>query len=152
MPADILITQLLLATARRKGPAVELRCRAVLERVTSGRELHTALQRELAGGGLTESGFRVMAALFAREPEALLRSVLAGATGLTPVRADDALLRLEMSGLVCRQRDVRDRRVVWLRLTAGGLAQAADVVQRFVAGVTRLPRDTAAAAGLEGQS
>lgn len=135
MHPDSLITDFLLAAARREGPAAELRCRAVLERAACACALHDALRRELACGGLTESGFKVLTVLRAREPEAVLYAAVATAAGLTPARTADALTRLEMSRLVWRQRDASDRRRVRLRLTAAGSNLVNDAVRRCVTGV-----------------
>lgn len=128
-----LIAQLVLASAEQTGPDAALRCRALLERAATGHALRAALQRELAQAGLTESGFAVMGALRAREPRPVLRSDLGVLAELSPMRATDALTRLEMSGLVQRHRDEADRRLVWLRLTPEGHARIVEALRRYVA-------------------
>jgi DNA-binding MarR family transcriptional regulator len=52
------------------------------------------------------------------------------------MRTDDALIRLEMSQLVRRQRDGQDRRLVWLRLTDAGREQVTEALRRYVAGAS----------------
>ncbi len=129
------ITDFLLAAARRESPAAELRCRAILERAACIGALHAAFQREMAWGGLTVPGFKILAVLRAHEPGAVLRATVAAAAGLTPSRAGSAVIRLEISRLVRRQRDAGDRRRVWLRLTPAGTDRINDAIRRFVAGV-----------------
>lgn len=133
MNFDQLPAQLLLATAHDAGADTALRCRALLERAATGRELQAAFRGELARAGLTEPGFAVLAALCAQESNALLRSDLPVAAGLSPIRATDALTRLEMSGLVRRHRDPQDRRLVWLRLTPAGQQVGRDALRRCLA-------------------
>ncbi|HVU23431.1 MAG TPA: MarR family transcriptional regulator [Opitutus sp.] len=87
---------------------------------------------ELARCGFTEPGFAVAAALFARGP--VLRLALAAAAGMSEARTNATLARLEMSQLVQRERDPRDRRVVRLRLTRRGRAQTARALRRCGAG------------------
>lgn len=137
MHPDALPARTLLAAARRDGDDAELRCRALLAQAASERELQSAFQCELARGGLTASGFAVAAALFAHEPAPLLRAGLATAAGLSALRADDALARLEMSQLVRRERDPRDRRLIWLRLTPAGRERITGAIRRCIAGARR---------------
>ncbi len=134
MHPDSIPAQTLLAAARQESPAAELRCRALLSRSVSVHETRAALQGELARCGLTESGFAVMAVLYAHEPGPVLRSDLGLAAGLSPMRTTDALTRLEMSRLVRRQRDSQDRRLLWLRLTPEGVERTALALRRYVAG------------------
>jgi DNA-binding MarR family transcriptional regulator len=125
---------MLLTTARHAGPTAELRCLALLACVSAGAAIHAAMQRDLARSGLTEPGFGILSVLLAQDPEAVLRSDLAVAAGLSPMRTDDALTRLEMSRLVQRHRDAGDRRLVWLRLTDAGKTRITDALRQYVAG------------------
>ena len=143
MQPDTSPAQILLATARQAGPAAELRCRALLERSASSDALRAALQGELARGGLTESGFRVLAVLRAHAPAAVRRAAVAVAAGLPSPHATDALTRLEMSHLVQRERDARDRRLVWLRLTPAGAEQIDAAIRRYVAGIVAVTESLA---------
>lgn len=135
MQPDSLPAQMLLAAARQAGSATELRCLALLTQASASRAIQAAMQSVLARGGLTEPGFGILSVLLAQDPAAVLRSDLAVAVGISPMRTDDALTRLEMSRLVQRQRDKDDRRLVWLRLTGAGRAQITDAIQRYVAGI-----------------
>ena len=135
MHPDTSPARILLAAARQAGPAAELRCRALLERSACSDALRAALQHELARGGLTESGFRVLAVLQARAPAAVCRSEVAAAAGLSSPHAAAALTRLEMSHFVRRHQDGRNRRLVWLRLTPAGEAQIDAAIRGYVAGV-----------------
>ena len=136
MQLDSLPAQTLLAAARQAGSAPEIRCIALLAQAATGYALHSAFQRELARCGLTQSGFDILTVLLAHEPEAVLRSDLAVAAGLSSMRTDDALIRLEMSQLVQRKRDGQDRRLVWLRLTDAGREQVTEALRRYVAGAS----------------
>lgn len=134
MQLDSLPAQMLLATARQAGSAAELRCFALLARASTGVAIQAAMQRDLARSGLTEPGFGILSVLLAHDPEAVLRSDLAVAAGLSPMRTDDALTRLEMSRLVQRHRDAEDRRLVWLHLTDAGKTRITGALRRYVTG------------------
>lgn len=126
--------QTLLAAARREGGSAERQCELLIEHAAADGAIRAAFQRELAQGGLTESGFAVASVLLGHEPESLLRADLAVEAGLSVMQATSALTRLEMSGLVRRQRDAVDRRLVWLRLTPEGKAKVTAALRRYVKG------------------
>jgi DNA-binding MarR family transcriptional regulator len=132
MNLDSPTAQTVLATARRENAAAERRCRALFEWSAASRALHAALQRELARAGLTETGFAVLAMMFANRPRPVLRADLRIGAGLSPARMNDALIRLELSGLVQRRRDPRDRRLAWLQLTSRGAGRIAAALKRYV--------------------
>jgi len=133
-------SEILLSAARTSGPTEELRCQALLEYASTTQLLQTALQRDLARAGLTEPGFKILATLRASESEALFRSDLGSATGLSPMRVENAVSRLETSHLVDRQRDPADRRLVWLRLTPTGRERVDHALRHYVATVTKVMR------------
>lgn len=132
MPPDSPLSLALLAAARRDGNAAELRCRMLLERANASRAWQVALQHALARAGLTEAGFAVLTVLLARHPEAIPRTHLAAAAELSPTRTADALLRLELSGLIERARDGQRGRAFALRLTAAGAKQIATALRSYV--------------------
>jgi len=127
---DSITAQTLLASAREAGLEAEMRCLALLAHGATGQALHAAFQLELARSGLTEPGFGLLSVLYAHDPELTLRSDLAVTAGLSPMRTDDALTRLEMSRLVRRHRDAKDRRLVWLTLTDAGREQVSGALHR----------------------
>jgi DNA-binding MarR family transcriptional regulator len=132
--------KILLSAARKSGPREELRCQALVDYAATTQLLQTTLQRDLARAGLTEPGFAILAALRASESEALFRSDLGSATGLSPMRLENAMSRLETSHLVDRQRDPADRRLVWLRLTPMGRERVDHALGCCVATVTKVMR------------
>lgn len=135
-----LFSRLLLAAARTSGPKEELSCQALFDYASTTQSLQTALQRDLARAGLTEPGFSILATLRASESEALFRSDLGSATGLSPMRVEHAVSRLETSHLVDRQRDPADRRLVILRLTPTGRERVDHALRHYVATVVQVMR------------
>jgi DNA-binding MarR family transcriptional regulator len=133
-------SKILLAAARKSGPQEALRCQVLLDYASTTQSLQTAVQRDLALAGLTEPGFAILAAMRASESEELFRSALGSATGLSPMRVENAVSRLETSHLVDRHRDTADRRLVLLRLTPMGREQVDQALGHYVATVTKIMR------------
>ena len=133
-------SKILLAAARKVGPREELNCQAMLEYAATSRTLQTVLQRELAHAGLTEPGFAILAALRTSESETLFRSDIGPATGLSPMRVENAVSRLETSRLVDRQRDPAERRLVLLRLTSAGRERVDHALAHYVSTITQVMR------------
>jgi DNA-binding MarR family transcriptional regulator len=114
-----------LALARDRSPAEELKCRALLDLLDAGQAFNGGFRRELGASGLTESGFLVLAHLISTDPEATGDTEVGFAQTLRlsrPVLAE-VLGRLEVSGLIARQRPSRHR---------GGLAIMATELGRQV--------------------
>ncbi len=111
-----------LALARDRSPRDELKCRALLDLLDACQAMGQGLRRKLGASGLTETGFLVLAHLVPTGLEAagdgeaglaknlrLSRPALAGVLG-----------RLEISGLITRQRPPRNRADLEIRATALG--------------------------------
>jgi DNA-binding MarR family transcriptional regulator len=99
--------------------------------------------RPLVAGGLSLAGFDVLAALRrAGDPYRLTAGELAAASLVSSAGVTLRLDRLEGDGLIVRERDAGDRRVVHCRLTPAGLtlidtlfAQHLDNERRMLAGL-----------------
>lgn len=133
-------SKILLAAARKCGPKDELRCQVLLGYTAATRSLQIALQHGLARAGLTEPGFAILAALRATESETLFRTDVGSATGLSPMRVEHAVSRLETSHLVDRQRDPADRRLVLLRLTPMGRERVDAALRHYLVTITKVLR------------
>lgn len=103
------------AAAAARSP----RHQAVLQFITAGDEIRKALRSQLAQDGLTVEGFQALAAL-QHQAGVSTPSVLAHQIGTTRALLSHTLNRLEISGLITRQRADGDRRVVRVRLTPLG--------------------------------
>lgn len=102
--------------------------------VRAGREVERRRRAAVAAHGLSTTGLAVLQALLDL-PCASQRD-LAGALGLTPATLTPVLEALDADGLVTRERDVRDRRVVRIAVTTRGRTRAtaaARAVDRDVA-------------------
>ncbi|MDH6227072.1 MULTISPECIES: MarR family transcriptional regulator [Streptomyces] len=108
---------------RRERPDLDPSPIEVLGRLHRSFQLYqTRTSRPVAAAGLSLAGFDVLAALRrSGEPYRLTAGELA-ATGLVSSAGVTLRLdRLEGEGLIVRERDARDRRVVHCRLTPAGL-------------------------------
>jgi DNA-binding MarR family transcriptional regulator len=72
---------------------------------------------------LTESQLNVLEFLLARGKEPLKPSDLLEFLETTPAAVTTLLDRMEKNGLIERERDEKDRRIVWIRVTEKGKAE-----------------------------
>lgn len=114
------IRETLQLIAPQPGGPHELRYRAILRLLLLGENIHGALRTRLAGQGLTLEGFHALAALLRIDPAPASTTVLAEKTETPRALLNHTLTRLELSGLIVRERDAADRRVVWIRLSTLG--------------------------------
>ncbi len=122
--AGTLVQRTLLTVARQRDGLDEARCRLVLDFLAAAQGLECVLQQRLAATGLSEHQFAVLVALFALDPAASTPADLAHHTGTTRSAMTALLDNLEGRGLLSRQRDTRDRRLVYVQLTAAGQTAA----------------------------
>lgn len=127
-----LLGRTLLAVARQRPGLDEARCRLVLDYLETAAAVHTGLRRALSRQNLTELRFFVLVAMFALDPEPSTAADLAGYSGVTRSSITDALDGLQTSGLVQRERDTTDRRIIYIRLTERGRAMADQSVSLFL--------------------
>lgn len=86
------------------------------------KQLKAHMEAELAPD-LTEGQLTVLEYLFANEPELIKPSDLVAFLETTPAAITTLLDRMERNELIVRERDERDRRIVWLRVTEKGKVQ-----------------------------
>lgn len=149
IPAGTLVLRTLLNVARQRDGLDEACCRVVLDFLASARDVEGVLQRRLGAAGFSEHQFAVLVALFALDPAASTPADLAHHAGTTRSAMTALLDNLESRGLLSRQRDTRDRRLVYVQLTPAGQAAANAVLVAYLrtahelAGMV-LPADRAA--------
>ncbi len=130
----------ILAEWRAERPATDVSAMAVFGRLHRCFLRYQAqIGRVLEQHGITLAGFDVLAALrragapYRRTAGDLAASSLVSTGGIT-LRAD----RLVTAGLIVRERDEEDRRVVYLRLTPDGLALADRLADEHFANELRM--------------
>ncbi|MGH8162380.1 MAG: MarR family winged helix-turn-helix transcriptional regulator [Gammaproteobacteria bacterium] len=143
MRSDASLAIALLAAARHDSDSAEQCCRLLLDRAVASDAWRRARQTALARAGLTETGFAVLVVLWRRSPPPQGRGALAAAAELSPACAADALLRLEVSGLV--ERELRHGRRAFWQLTTAGLRQVAAGLDCYVQAVKSVTRQLSAA-------
>ena len=87
-----------------------------------GRHLEADLEEVLAGHRVSLQSFLVLGALSAAPERTLSQKRLVSAAGRTPGTTSVRLNRLQRAGLIERERDPEDARVVRVRLTDAGAA------------------------------
>lgn len=110
----------LLGAARDRSPAEEKRCHVLLDLLATCHSVGQVLRRELARKDLTEMGFRLLALVIRREPDAITPAEVAAALGVPKPAVSMLLGRLEVSGLIHRERLRPDRRTLAIRVTERG--------------------------------
>ncbi|HVU25000.1 MAG TPA: MarR family transcriptional regulator [Opitutus sp.] len=128
----------LLEAARDRSPAEGRRCHVLLDLLGTCDSVGRRLRRELARKDLTESGFRLLALVVRREPEAITPAVISTTLGLTRPAVSALLGRLEVSGLVRRERAAPGRRIFAIRLTDRGRDAFATALGHYRAMVAHL--------------
>lgn len=102
--------------------------------VRAGREVERRRRAAAAAHGLTTTGLAALQVLL-DVPSASQRD-LAGALGLTPATLTPVLEALDADGLVVRERDARDRRVVRIAVTTAGRTREATATRAVARDVT----------------
>ncbi|MEI7024461.1 MarR family winged helix-turn-helix transcriptional regulator [Paenibacillus sp. y28] len=83
------------------------------------KEMKTHMETELAPS-LTEGQLHVLEVLLFSEQERMKPSDLLGHLDTTPAAVTTLLDRMEKNGLIQRERDEKDRRIVWILVTDKG--------------------------------
>lgn len=149
IPAGTLVLRTLLNVARQRDGLNEASCRLVLEYLASAQGVEAVLQRRLAAIGFSENQFSVLVALYALDPAASTPADLAHHAGTTRSAMTALLDHLEVRGLLARQRDTRDRRLVYVQLTPAGQTAANTALMDYLRAANELadlvaPADQAA--------
>jgi DNA-binding MarR family transcriptional regulator len=110
----------LLGAARDRSAVEEKRCHVLLDLLATCHTVGQALRRELARKDLTEAGFRLLALVVRREPGTVAPAEIAAALGVPKPTVSVLLGRLEVSGLIQRERLRPDRRAPAIRITDRG--------------------------------
>jgi len=117
---ESLAAHALLAIARQRQGFDAERCRLVLEHLETSSAVHAAIHQALAPYRLSELQFGVLVVLFSLDPDPIGSADLAVHTAVSRSAITEALDSLEARKLVTRTRDTRDRRVIYVRLSAAG--------------------------------
>jgi DNA-binding MarR family transcriptional regulator len=138
----------LLSAARKHSPADELRCRALLDLLQTSHSLQRALRRKLAPNTLTVTGFYLLAHLAQEESNGVTAGRLAKDLSLSPQVVSASLGRLEISGLITRERSSDDRRVLAIKVSTAGRRAFASALAHYVKAIKGVmsalePRDLA---------
>lgn len=112
--------EVLLTAARSQSSATELKCHALFGLIDTCQTLEHDLRHELARSELTESGFQLLAHLVRNHPEALTPGEAADRLSLPRPAISHILGRLEISGLITRERNSWDRRSLAVNITDKG--------------------------------
>jgi len=113
--------QLFISAALNHRPNVaKLECQALFTLGDTYQLIERQFQRDLAHSGLTENGFLLLALLMERAPDTLTPSALADELHMGRPAITVTLDRLEISGLIRRERSTTDRRSLVVRITEKG--------------------------------
>jgi len=131
--------QILFAAARADHPeATEPKCKALFTLVDTCRLLENGLQRDLACSEITENGFLLLALLIREDPKAFTPSEMADQLHLGRPVVSTTLGRLEVSGLIRRERSTTDLRSLVVRVTETGRSVFSAAVAECLKSITRL--------------
>jgi DNA-binding MarR family transcriptional regulator len=122
----------MLGEAREQSPEAELKCRALLGLIRTCHSLQHALRREIVPNALTESGFCVLAHLVQHGAAAATPQEMADDLALTPEIVATTLGRLEISGLITRERSIQDQRVFAIKVSAAGRRAFAGALSQYL--------------------
>jgi len=108
--------------------------------------LQRALRRELAPGTLTETGFHLLARLIQQDSKVVTVERLAKDLSLSPQIVSATLGRLEISGIITRERSTDDRRALAIKVSAAGRRTFASALSHYFKAITGVmsalgPRD-----------
>ncbi len=96
------------------------------------------LRRELARSDLTENGFRLLAQVIKHEAEGITPTDVSTGLGLPRQVISTILGRLEVSGLITRQRNTQDRRTFTLKATPEGHRVFSSALHHCLQSINRL--------------
>ncbi len=128
----------LLSAARGCSPDVRRQCHALLALVDTCQALSQWLRRDLARSNLTEPGFRLLAHVIGHAPADLTPSEISTELGLPRQLIAATLGRLEVSGLVARERNAHDRRTFTLKATPKGRRVFSAALQHCLRAIGRI--------------
>jgi DNA-binding MarR family transcriptional regulator len=144
MLRDTLPFRTLMTLAGQRGGIEQDRCRVMLEWISTAAWVRAALREELGSLGITELDLGVLVSLFTVDPQPFTLATLASHTGATRPGITEVVDRLEARGLVRRERDTRDRRLIYAHLTDSGREETQRAFSRFLEKVDALAQHLSA--------
>ncbi len=131
--------------SRQNAGKEEPRCHALLSFLGTSARLQSLLRQTLSQQKLTEAGFKILSALSTHDPRPLAPTQLASDTAMWPPTVTDVLARLELSGLIARERSREDRRQVLAQLTPAGRKKHLAAINRILSTMIELASPLATA-------
>jgi len=128
----------LLSAAREHSSVEELKCHALFDLLETCHELSQTLRRELARNALTESGFRLLAHVIHSHAGAVDPQILPDSVGLSPKSVSAILGRLEVSGLVARERMRGTTRAFAVAVTPAGRTAFSSALAGYLEAIKRM--------------
>lgn len=130
--------EVLLTAARSQSSAAELKCHALFGLIDTCQTLEHDLRHELARSELTEQGFQLLAHLVRNQPAAMTPGEAADRLSLPRPAISHILGRLEISGLITRERNAQDRRSLAVNITDKGRHVFASALTTCLQSINRL--------------
>lgn len=128
----------LLLFARSHSQADELKCHALLTVVEACDALKLSLRREIAAHGLTEPGFVLLAHFIENPGSSAAPGELARALPLSRQVVVEALGRLEISGLIARERSDKRRSGFETKVTAAGRRTFSSALSHYLQSIGKV--------------
>jgi len=137
--------QILFAAAHdHQSDAAVPKCKTLFTLVDTCRLLENGLQRDLAHSEITENGFLLLSLLIREEPNTFTPSEMADQLHLGRPIVSTTLGRLEVSGLIRRERSTTDLRSLTVRITDKGRQVFASATAECVKSINRLMAEISA--------
>ena len=130
--------EVILTAARAQSPESELKCHGLFELIDTCRILEHDLRHELARSELTEQGFHVLAHLVRIHPQAMTPGNVSELLALPRPAISQILGRLEISGLIIRERSDWDRRSLTVKITDKGRLAFTTALAHCLQSINRL--------------
>lgn len=127
-----------MAAARDRSPVEELQCHALLGLLEAGHSLNDALKRELSQRAHTASGFNVLAYVIRHETGIVAPRNIAEGLAIPRQTVEATLGRLEISGLLTRERCTEDRHAFTLKATDAGRRAFSSALAHSLASIGRM--------------
>lgn len=130
--------EVILSAARAQSPVSESKCHALFGLIDTCQTLEHDLRHNLARSELTEQGFHLLAHLVSTHPYALTPGKASAHLSLPRPAISQILGRLEISGLITRERNDWDRRSLSVKITDKGRHVFTTALTRCLQSINRL--------------
>lgn len=128
----------LMAAARDRSAVEELQCHALLALLETCESVSGALKRDLSRHAHTQSGVNVLAYILRHDAEIVSAKNIADGLALPRQTVEATLGRLEISGLIARERSALDRQLFTLKATDAGRQAFSSALSHSLASITRV--------------